>query len=66
MLSENNEPFMALPQPKSKITSAVWGPLDEMIITGHENGELVQWDVKVMIANFLTMIHFLSNFVNVL
>jgi translation initiation factor 3 subunit I len=43
---KNNEPFMALPQPKSKISSAVWGPLDEMIITGHENGELVQWDIK--------------------
>jgi len=43
---KNNEPFMALPQPKSKITSAVWGPLDESIVTGHENGELVYWDIK--------------------
>jgi hypothetical protein len=30
-----------------KITSALWGTLDEFIITGHENGELVQWDIKV-------------------
>jgi len=30
-----------------KVTSAIWGPLDEMIITGHENGELIQWDPKV-------------------
>jgi len=31
-----------------KVTSALWGTLDEFIITGHENGELVQWDVKQM------------------
>lgn len=37
---------MALPQARSKITSAVWASLDDLIITGHENGELVQWDVK--------------------
>ena len=30
-----------------KVTSALWGTLDQYIITGHENGELVQWDVKV-------------------
>jgi len=35
------------PQPKHKITSAVWGPLGQMIITGHENGDLCQWDIKV-------------------
>ena len=40
---------MVLPQSKSKITSAVWGPLDEMIVTGHENGDLVQWNVTVRI-----------------
>ena len=31
----------------SKVTAALWGPLDEVIFTGHENGDLVQWDVKV-------------------
>jgi len=30
----------------SKITSAVWGPLDEVIITGHENGDLCQWEME--------------------
>jgi len=35
------------PSGKSKITSAVWGPLDEVIITGHENGDLCQWDISV-------------------
>ncbi|UJR21432.1 hypothetical protein I4U23_024518 [Adineta vaga] len=31
-----------------KITSALWGTLDEFIVTGHDNGELVQWDIKAM------------------
>jgi len=43
---KNDEPFMAVPIPKSKVTSAIWGPLDEVIITGHENGDLAQWDIK--------------------
>jgi len=30
----------------SKVTSLCWGPLDETIITGHENGKLTQWDLK--------------------
>lgn len=42
----NNEPMWTEPSQKSKITSAVWGPLDEVIITGHENGDLCQWDVS--------------------
>jgi len=43
----NNDPMWSVPSAKSKITSAVWGPLDEVIITGHENGDLCQWDVSV-------------------
>eukprot|EP00918_Siedleckia_nematoides_P027837 GHVU01059882.1.p1 GENE.GHVU01059882.1~~GHVU01059882.1.p1 ORF type:complete len:326 (+),score=43.59 GHVU01059882.1:99-1076(+) len=42
----NNEPMLCIPMPRSKVTSAVWGPLDEIIITGHENGEICQWEVK--------------------
>jgi len=30
-----------------KVTSALWGTLDQFLITGHENGELVQWDIKI-------------------
>jgi hypothetical protein len=30
-----------------KVTSGLWGTLDEFIVTGHDNGELVQWDIKV-------------------
>ena len=32
-----------------KVTSGLWGTLDEYIVTGHDNGELVQWDIKVNI-----------------
>lgn len=31
----------------SKVTSMVWGTLDETIITGHEAGDLIQWDLRV-------------------
>ena len=38
---------MHVPVPKAKVTSAVWGHLDDMLITGHESGDLIQWDVSV-------------------
>lgn len=44
---EDNEPYMKVPCSESKITSAVWGPLGEFIIVGHENGELNQFSAKV-------------------
>ncbi|NXC21955.1 EIF3I factor, partial [Corythaeola cristata] len=44
---ENNEPYMKIPCSDSKITSAVWGPLGEFIIAGHESGELNQFSAKV-------------------
>lgn len=42
----NCNPKWVKEMPKSKITSAVWGPLDEVIVTGHENGELCQWNLS--------------------
>ncbi|CAG2109528.1 unnamed protein product [Medioppia subpectinata] len=30
----------------TKVTSSLWGPLDESIITGHESGHIVNWDVR--------------------
>lgn len=29
-----------------KVTSVLWGSLDEVLITGHENGEIRQWDLR--------------------
>lgn len=43
---KNEEPMMKIPPPRSKITSGIWGPLEEYFVTGHENGDLVLWDMK--------------------
>uniref|UniRef100_A0A8C6QQ39 Eukaryotic translation initiation factor 3 subunit I n=1 Tax=Nannospalax galili TaxID=1026970 RepID=A0A8C6QQ39_NANGA len=43
---DSNEPYMKIPCNDSKITSAVWGPLGECIIAGHESGELNQYSAK--------------------
>uniref|UniRef100_A0A7N5KIZ9 Serine-threonine kinase receptor-associated protein n=1 Tax=Ailuropoda melanoleuca TaxID=9646 RepID=A0A7N5KIZ9_AILME len=43
---DSNEPYMKIPCNDSKITSAVWGPLGECIIAGHEGGELNQYSAK--------------------
>jgi len=39
-------PYLTIPSPESKITSAIWGPIDESIITGHDNGTLCKWNAK--------------------
>jgi len=33
--------------PDSKVTSLIWGTLDNTIITGHEDGAITQWDLRV-------------------
>jgi len=33
----------------SKVTSILWGPLDQTVITGREDGKLVQWDLRVFL-----------------
>ena len=40
--------MITIPIPPSgpKVTSMIWGSLDEKLITGHENGDIVQWNVK--------------------
>jgi len=43
---KNNEPMWLETIAKDKVTSAVWGPLGQMIITGHDNGDLCQWNLK--------------------
>lgn len=40
------EPTIRIPILQSKITSMLWGPLDETIITGHENGMLSLYDLR--------------------
>jgi len=45
---ENDEPFMreTMTDSAGKISSAVWGPLGETIVTGHESGALTLYGVK--------------------
>lgn len=49
----SGQPILRIPMEGSKISSMLWGPLDEYVITGHENGELIQWDLKVISYNIL-------------
>jgi len=37
---------LTIPTKGPKVTSLVWGTLDEQLVTGHDNGDIVQWDVK--------------------
>jgi len=45
---ESASPVLRIPvdNSTSKITAAIWGPCDEFILTGHENGEINQYDFK--------------------
>lgn len=45
--AEDNQPYLSVPCSDYKITSAVWGPLGEFVIAGHENGEINQFSAKV-------------------
>jgi len=37
---------VSIPDKGPKVTSMLWGGLDEFLLTGHDNGDLVQWDIK--------------------
>ncbi|ESP01499.1 hypothetical protein LOTGIDRAFT_200332 [Lottia gigantea] len=41
-----SKPFLSIPVEGSKITTALWGPFEEYMITGHETGEMRQYDTK--------------------
>lgn len=42
------KPVMRLEIPKQgpKVTSLIWNSLDNIIVTGHDDGDIAQWDVK--------------------
>jgi translation initiation factor 3 subunit I len=44
--SGDSQPYLTIPCEESKVTSAVWGPLDEFILTGHDNGGITKWCTK--------------------
>ncbi len=35
----------------------VWGSLDEQLVTGHDNGDIVQWDIKTHQKVKLVSVH---------
>ena len=35
-----------IPEKGPKVTSLLWSGLDDFIVTGHDNGDIVQWDLK--------------------
>ena len=37
---------VAIPTGGPKVTSMIWSGLDDLLLTGHDTGDLVQWDVK--------------------
>ncbi|RZF44227.1 hypothetical protein LSTR_LSTR003867 [Laodelphax striatellus] len=39
-------PALRIGVDSAKVTSLLWGPIDETIITGHENGEITAWNLK--------------------
>lgn len=41
------DPILRIPSHESRVSSLLWGTLDEVLLTGHENGEIIQWDLKV-------------------
>lgn len=56
LLLASKDPILSVPVKGPKVTAALWGPLDQYIITGHENGDLCQWDTKVWYG-----LHWLTN-----
>jgi translation initiation factor 3 subunit I len=64
--SEKAHPILRIPIPVTgpKVTSMLWGTLDKSIITGHENGELTQWDLRVsmVVLRHIVTIHFMFMF----
>jgi translation initiation factor 3 subunit I len=45
-----SQPLQSVPIKDStkKVTSAIWGLYDESIITGHANGDILQWDLNTL------------------
>ncbi|XP_044253424.1 eukaryotic translation initiation factor 3 subunit I [Tribolium madens] len=40
------DPILRIPIKGSRVSSILWDNLDETIITGHESGDLIKWDLK--------------------
>lgn len=45
-MSETNEPLSEIIISGSKVTVAVFAPISEYILTGHESGKIAKYDIK--------------------
>ena len=57
--------IMSLPIPAKgpKVTSLIWNGLDDLIVTGHDNGDIVQVTIYLSFKlNFLLLIHSFTQF----
>lgn len=43
------DPILRIPISGPRVSSILWDNLDETIITGHEDGDIISWDLKVSI-----------------
>ena len=43
---ESNTPFRSIEIEDSKVNRMTWGTVEDYIITGHENGQICQYDWK--------------------
>merc|ERR1712073_12517 len=52
----SEQPMITIPIPPKgpKVTSLLWGTLDERLITGHENGDISMGRQRTPLPNFLT------------
>lgn len=46
-----------IPTTGPKVSSMIWSGLDDLLLTGHDNGDLVQWDMKTQKKLKLTSEH---------
>ena len=46
-LTENEIPLELMTMAGDKVTAALWAPLDEGFVTGHESGSICHWEMKV-------------------
>lgn len=56
---EGAEPILRIPVNGARVSALLWGTLDEVLLTGHESGEIVHWDLKVSIAEITIFFLFL-------
>lgn len=47
--TSNADPILRIPVSEYRVSAMLWGALDEVLITGHENGEINLWDFKVIV-----------------